>query len=218
MWDKLNTAAHNSLCGYSQSKWSVLLHPRFPKVTPAFQRGYLPSSSTEPQSVWGWMADLKQSTGLPGYSLHSISTTSTLFLESTSSLMQWGNKSPEAEAAGSSWEQCRALLAPSHATMPAVHTCCSSSSGHFPWAGNLRMLFFQRGESSAGRWGGFPGAAWDTAHAAPCFTPRHKASTAVSPWLINQEPNYSNPLTHVPGAARSSSGTALCYKLLQHKA
>lgn len=94
MWDKLNTAAHNSLCGYSQSKWSVLLHPRFPKVTPAFQRGYLPSSSTEPQAVWGWMADLKQSTGLPGYSLHSISTTSTLFLESTSSLMRkqipWG--------------------------------------------------------------------------------------------------------------------------------
>lgn len=32
----------------------------------------------------------------------------------------------------------------------------------------------------------------DTAHPAPCFTRRHKASTAVPPWSINQEPNYSN--------------------------
>lgn len=99
---------------------------------------------------------------------------------------------PRPRLQGAPWEQCRTLLASSHTTTRAVHTCCSSSSGHFPWAGNLRMLFFQRGESSAGRWGGSSGAAWDTAHPAPCFTPRHKASTAVPPWPINQEPNYSN--------------------------
>lgn len=120
--------------------------------TPGFQRGYLPSSSTEPQAVWGGMADLEQSTLLPGYSLHSIYTTSALFLESTHSLMQWGNKSPEAEAAGSFWEQCRTLPV-SMLSIPAAPPPRDTSHRQ---ERNLRMLFFQRGESSTGRWGAFP--------------------------------------------------------------
>lgn len=57
MWDKLSSAAHNSLCGSRQRWWLVLLQPRFPKGV------------HRAQAVWAGMADLEQSTRLPGYSL-----------------------------------------------------------------------------------------------------------------------------------------------------
>lgn len=107
--------------------------------------------------------------------------------------MHRGNKSPQAEAAGSFWEQCRTLLVFGHAT--ALSRCCPHLLllllRTLPTGRKAQDAFLSEGRKQHWRWGGFPRASWDAAHPQehPLLHPKDTANAAIPPWLIIQEIN-----------------------------